>query len=79
MKDKNRDAAYENNDRGGDVTYEREGHGKILVVENAKDTDSRMLHNTYYGQGYTAPQGNNMGKEKQKNYNYKRKIRERTQ
>jgi hypothetical protein len=53
MKDINRDAAYENKDRGGDVTYEREGHGKILVVETAKDTDSKMLHNSYYLQGYT--------------------------
>ena len=64
MKDINRDAAYENLDKGGDVTYEREGHGKILVVETAKDTDSKMLHNTYYLQGYTGAQGNEMGKEK---------------
>lgn len=77
MKDKNRDAAYEQDDRGGDITYEREGHGKILVVETAKDTDSAMLHNTYYGQGYTGAQGNKMGKEKQKNYKYDRKIRQR--
>jgi hypothetical protein len=79
MKDINRDAAYENLDKGGDVTYEREGHGKILVVETAKDTDSKMLHNTYYLQGYTGAQGNEMGKEKQKNYNYDRKVRKRTQ
>jgi hypothetical protein len=53
MKDKNRDAAYELDDRGGDRTYEREGHGKIIVVENATDTQTRMLHNDYYDQGYT--------------------------
>lgn len=79
LKDKDRDAAYEKKDRGGDVTYEREGHGKVLVVEQAKDTDSAMLHNTYYLQGYTGAQGNEMGKEMQKNYNYERKIRQRTQ
>lgn len=79
MKDKNRDAAYEKKDRGGDETYEREGHGKVLVVETAKDTDSAMLHNSYYQQGYTGAQGSTMGNEAVKNYNYQRKVRERQQ
>ena len=76
--DKNRDAAYEKQDKArGDIQYVGEGHGKILVVEEANGTDGRMLHNDYYSQGYTGAQGHNLGKERQKAYGYDRAIRRR--
>lgn len=78
IKDVNKDAAYENDNKAyGDYEYQGEGHGKVLVKEQADDNEAALTKHDYYMQGYTKRKKDDFGKEKQKNYDYKRAVRQR--
>jgi hypothetical protein len=78
LKDTNYDAAYEKgNKEYGDIEYLNEGHGTVLVQEQAEDNNKRLQNHDFYDQGYTGRKKEDFGKENQKNYDYKRGIRRR--
>lgn len=78
IKDVNKDAAYENDNKDyGDYEYQGEGHGKVLVKEQADNNEAALTNHDYYMQGYTKRKKDDFGKEKQKNYDYKRAVRQR--
>jgi len=78
IKDTNYDAAYEKgNKEHGDIEYINEGHGTVLVQENAEDNDARLQNHDFYDQGFTGRKKDDFGKENQKGYDYKRAVRKR--
>lgn len=78
MKDINKDNAYEKNNKDyGDIEYEGEGHGKVLVKQQADDNEAALTNHDYYMQGYTERKAEDFGKERQKGYDYKRAVRKR--
>lgn len=78
VKDINQDAAYEKNNKAyGDHQYEGEGHGKVLVKQQADDNEAALTNHDYYMQGYTERKKDDFGKERQQNYDYQRAIRKR--
>lgn len=76
--DKNRDAAYEKEDKTyGDNSYKGAGHGKILIKQNADNVKDALLKDEYYQQGYTNVDKDDMGVEDVKGYGYDGSTRAR--